>query len=104
MGRDLISLNTREDESISINHSTGRVRGAGSDTVVSVEDAQADGGPSVIIGNAARNHLEGGALDGHIEGRGGDDFLDGAFGTDLLDGGKGNEKCIDGDTLLNCEA
>jgi Ca2+-binding RTX toxin-like protein len=79
-----------------INLTTGRVRTpSGRDTARSIENALTAGGDDTLIGNASANTLHGEKGADHIEGRGGDD---------LLDGGDGFDTCLDGETVLNCEA
>jgi RTX calcium-binding nonapeptide repeat (4 copies) len=39
-----------------------------------------------------------------INGGPGDDFLDGGLGDDLVDGEEGTDRCVNGETLRNCEA
>jgi Ca2+-binding RTX toxin-like protein len=91
-----------------INLTTGRVRTpSGRDTARSMENASGGRRGDKLIGNAAANYLDGSKGDDHIEGRGGDDTLEGGvFGNDddVLDGGDGFDACLDGETILNCEA
>lgn len=69
--------------------------GAGTDTVVNVENIQGGLGDDTLLGNSRNNSLFG---------SNGDDFLDGRLGPDVLDGGNGTDTCVpDGDTLISCE-
>jgi Ca2+-binding RTX toxin-like protein len=107
-GSDTLSWSSaRFGSSSIINLTTGRVRTpSGRDTARSIENASTARGDDTLIGNAAANYLDGSKGDDHIEGRGGDDALEGVFGNDddVLDGGDGFDTCLDGETILNCEA
>lgn len=101
-GRDAILWDGRG--SVSINLTTGRIRGAtGAKTIRSIENASGSFGDDTLIGNGIDNNLEGSQGDDHIEGRGGDDLLSGGTGTDFLDGARGTGRCDFGEAVLNCE-
>jgi Ca2+-binding RTX toxin-like protein len=88
-----------------INLATGHVSTRfGSETVHDVENAEGSIGNDTLIGNGVRNFLIGDGGDDHIEGRGGSDRLLGDIGIDFLDGGVGNDECLNGETVMNCEA
>jgi Ca2+-binding RTX toxin-like protein len=74
------------------------------ETLRSIENASSSRGDDTVIGNAARNVLFSGEGDDNVEGRGGNDLLFADPGTDFLDGGAGTDECLDGETVLNCEA
>jgi Ca2+-binding RTX toxin-like protein len=75
----------------------------GVETFRGIENAVGSHGNDTLIGNAAKNWLDGWRGDDHIEGRAGGDTLLGGDGTDFLDGGGGFDSCRFGKTLLNCE-
>jgi Ca2+-binding RTX toxin-like protein len=91
---------------IVLNLSTAQLEGGsiGSDTARSFESATGTGRADTLIGNAANNVLKGTFGNDQIEGGDGDDLLDGGDSTDLLDGGDGTDECLNGETVLNCEA
>jgi Ca2+-binding RTX toxin-like protein len=57
-----------------------------------------------LIGDREDYNSDGLGGDDHVEGRDGDDFLEGGPGDDSLDGGTGTDTCVEGETVLNCEA
>ncbi len=88
--------------------------GIGDDSLVSIEGALGTLLNDTLIGNAGDNFpLVGDAGDDNISGEAGDDFLDGdAFffglpfelpGDDTLDGGPGQDVCLGGQTVNDCE-
>ena len=89
---------------VSANLTTGQTTGFGEDTLVGIEELEGGAGPDTLIGDDLGNALFGNSGDDHLEGRGGDDVLDGSEGTDFLDGGAGTQdRCSNGETVLNCE-
>jgi Ca2+-binding RTX toxin-like protein len=80
--------------------------GAGSATLIGIENAIGGDFADRITGNSAANALAGGAGNDRVLGRGGNDSLDGGQGSDTLEGGSGNDfllggiKDSGGDTLV----
>jgi Ca2+-binding RTX toxin-like protein len=105
-GSDVIIPILFTTEPVLIDLTAGWVVGGevGSDIVRGVENGSGTQADDTLIGNAADNFFHGNGGDDHIEGREGDDRLLGGAGVDFLDGGIGTDECIDGETLLNCEA
>ena len=89
-----------------IDLTAGEAQGSlvGLDTIALFERAVGTELDDTLIGDSADNVLIGAEGDDHIEGRDGDDELDGREGLDLLDGGPGTDECLNGETVLNCEA
>lgn len=84
---------------------TGEATGQGNDRLFGIENLFSGPGADILIGNDVANDLRGFGGNDQIEGRGGDDSLNGGDDTDTLDGGDGaNDVCINGETVLNCEA
>jgi Ca2+-binding RTX toxin-like protein len=73
------ALNT---QAVIVDLAAGTATGAGTDTLVSIENVEGGLGDDVIRGDALANRLLGGDGDDRLAGRGGDDFLDGGAGTD----------------------
>lgn len=78
--------------------------------LVSIETVFGSGWDDILRGDAGANSLHGHGGKDRIEGRAGDDFLDGGtggqFGTkenDVLDGGDGNDTCVNGERVSDCE-
>ena len=89
---------------VSADLTTGHATGFGEDTLVGVEELEGGAGSDTLIGDDLGNALFGNGGDDHLEGRGGDDVLDGSEGNDFLDGGAGTQdRCSNGETVLNCE-
>ena len=63
--------------------------GAGSDTLVSIENLTGSGFNDKLTGDGGGNVLTGGAGADRLEGGAGNDTLDGGSGSDFLDGGDG---------------
>lgn len=70
--------------------------GAGTDTLVRVENIIASGQNDTISGTANLNRLEGGAGNDVIDGRGGNDTILGGTGDDEIFGGTGADKLVGG--------
>lgn len=66
--------------------------GAGTDTLVNVENLFGSGFDDILRGNAAANVLYGGAANDQLSGREGDDVLFGGDGDDILGGDAGNDR------------
>lgn len=64
-------------------------RGAGIDTLVSIENLIGSGNDDLLAGSSADNRIEGGGGDDTIHAGAGQDALAGGLGDDLLDGGDG---------------
>ena len=89
---------------VSADLTTGHATGVGEDTLAGVEELEGGAGSDVLIGDDLGNALFGSGGDDHLEGRGGDDVLDGSEATDFIDGGAGTQdRCSNGETVLNCE-
>jgi hypothetical protein len=70
----------------------------GNDTVL------AGAGNDTVCGGRGSDDLSGDAGDDWLLGEEGGDDLDGGPGVDRLNGGTSNDMCVDGETLLSCEA
>jgi RTX calcium-binding nonapeptide repeat (4 copies) len=109
-GSDTLSLGEAPTGPTFIDLSTNEIQGDGidSDTIGDIENL--DGTAlmptfdDIFIGNDEDNFFHGNGGDDHLEGRAGDDRLLGGTGVDFLDGGTGTDECLDGETVLNCEA
>lgn len=82
----------------------GTATGQGTDTITEVAGAIGSELADTLTGTDRRNTLTGGAGDDVIAGAGSDDTLDGGDGTDSLDGGSGTDTCLNGETVVGCEA
>jgi Ca2+-binding RTX toxin-like protein len=80
---------------VTIDLSVGTASGEGSDSLVSIEQADGSRFGDTIVGDAGDNVLFG---------LRGDDSLDGGDGTDHLEGGPGTDTCMNGETVSTCEA
>ena len=65
--------------------------GAGTDTLVSIENLQGSTFNDVLTGNSGNNQLVGGKGNDWLYGGGGDDVLNGGIGADRMEGGSGND-------------
>ncbi|MGQ7793183.1 M10 family metallopeptidase C-terminal domain-containing protein [Faunimonas sp. B44] len=65
--------------------------GAGTDTLIAIENLTGSGFGDTLFGNGAANVIRGGAGNDTLGGRNGDDNLVGDAGNDILDGGNGND-------------
>lgn len=112
-GSDTVD-HTHQQAEVTVDLATGTgTKWVGTDTYVSIENAIGSSYDDVIRGDDAANSLAGGLGSDQIEARGGDDILDGGEGVlghvdepenDRLDGGAGNDTCVNGETVTNCEA
>jgi Ca2+-binding RTX toxin-like protein len=115
-GRDIVNFDRFEDSvftGLTIDLAAGTAEGAGSDTLIAIEDVQGSEGPDVIKGDAGDNLLMGFYGDDLLEGLAGDDVLDGDllgddsdFADDSGDGGThiAGDICLDLDEMVNCES
>jgi Ca2+-binding RTX toxin-like protein len=101
---------------------TGTATGDGPDTFTNLEGIHGSNFGDILVGDAADNELfgndgndtlhggtgndvlNGGNGDDSLYGEDGNDYLDGADGIDLLDGGPDFDFCVNGETVINCEA
>jgi len=74
-------------------HNTG---GAGTDTLVSIENLVGSNFGDILTGDASANALNGLGGNDTLNGGFGDDFLFGGFGNDTLNGGFGNDLLVGG--------
>jgi len=65
--------------------------GAGTDTLVAIENLQGSAFDDRLTGNEAANRLSGGDGNDTIDGQGGDDRIEGGPGNDALEGGAGTD-------------
>lgn len=70
--------------------------GAGTDTLIRIENLIGSGQGDTLSGNFNRNRLDGGAGSDVIDGRGGNDTLLGGTGNDDLMGGTGADRLVGG--------
>jgi Ca2+-binding RTX toxin-like protein len=115
-GRDLVNFDRFEDSvftGLTIDLAAGTAEGAGSDTLIAIEDVQGSEGPDVIRGDSGDNLLMGFYDDDMLEGHAGDDVLDGDlpgdgsdFTEDVGDGGThiAGDVCVDLAEMVNCES
>jgi Ca2+-binding RTX toxin-like protein len=76
------------------NGPTGLVLLGGTDTLISIENAEASDYGDSIFGNSGNNELRGRGGDDTIAGSGGNDTLIGGAGFDVLDGGTGVDVAV----------
>lgn len=101
-GRDTVS-HDGHPSGVVVSLRSGTAIGAGSDTLISIENAVGTEHEDEITGDASANHLIGGGGNDVIRGKAGDDVLDGGRGADDLFGGPGGDTCINGETHSQCE-
>ncbi len=82
----------------------GTATGQGTDTVTEVAVVIGSEFGDTLIGNDRGNTLNGGPGDDALFGNEGNDTLDGGEGTDTLDGGPRTDTCLNGETVIACEA
>ena len=82
----------------------GTATGHGTNTLVTIEDAEGSVHNDVLLGNGKSNLMIGLEGDDSISGLGRRDFLLGDAGYDTLNGGPGFDDCIDGEVIFACEA
>ena len=63
-----------------------------------------DAGNDTVLGGGGNDGLNGWTGDDRLYGEAGNDYLDGADGIDFLDGGPDSDYCVNGETVVNCEA
>ncbi|HEX8669006.1 MAG TPA: matrixin family metalloprotease [Allosphingosinicella sp.] len=68
--------------------------GAGTDTLVSIENVTGSSVSDTLTGSTAANTLDGGAGDDILSGGDGNDVLNGGAGTDKMTGGLGNDTFV----------
>lgn len=97
-GRDFIAFASSSDTAgVVIDLAAGLASARGADgtriehRIDGFEKASASRHDSVLLGDAAKNSLQGSLGDDRIEGRGGNDSLDGASGDDRISGGAGDD-------------
>ena len=113
-GRDTVSYR-RAANAVSVNLGNGTAEGAGSDTLIDIENVDGskfgdvlhgdefknslDGraGPDEIYGHSGADFILGGAGDDLLFGQNGNDVIRGGSGKDQLDGGAGDDVCKGGD-------
>lgn len=100
-GRDQAAYFTARSPVV-VDLEAGTAEGAGSDTLVDIEDLVGSGGDDSLRGDADANVIDGGSGSDGIEGRDGDDTLIGSAGDDAADGGLGTDAC-DAETESGCE-
>ena len=64
---------------------------------------QADAMPNIVRGNEGNDRLFGDRGADELFGGAGDDTLEGCRGVNSLDGGDGEDECLSGALILNCE-
>jgi len=82
----------------------GTATGQGTDTIAEVTGVIGSEFADTLTGNDRRNTLIGGGGDDSLFGNEGEDTLDGGDGADTLDGGPGTDTCLNGETVVGCEA
>jgi Ca2+-binding RTX toxin-like protein len=63
-----------------------------------------NGGNDSLSGGDGNDSLNGGNGNDSLYGEAGNDYLDGADGIDFLDGGPDFDFCVNGESVINCEA
>lgn len=89
-GSDTVSYRS-SDQGLNVNLAKGTATGAGTDTLVDVENLDGSRFKDVIHGNELGNRLDGRSGPDEIYGHGGRDFIFGRGGNDLLFGQRGND-------------
>ncbi len=123
-GNDTVNF-ASSTQGVKVDLKAGTATGAGTDTLMSIENAKgtnkADnirgsdgpntlngrGGPDVIHGLAGRDVITGGSGNDFLVGGDGGDTITGGPGKDQLDGGKGHDTCKGGpdpDSWTGCES
>ena len=82
----------------------GTATGEGVDTISGIASVDGSDFADTLTGDQRRNTLNGAGGDDAILGNEAPDTLDGGEGVDTLDGGQGDDTCLNGETLLDCEA
>jgi Ca2+-binding RTX toxin-like protein len=107
---------------ITANLATGTGTGDGTDTFANLEGIHGgnfgdtlsgdtadnelfgNDGNDTLYGGGGNDSLNGGNGDDNLYGEAGNDYLDGADGVDFIDGGPDFDTCINGESIINCEA
>jgi Ca2+-binding RTX toxin-like protein len=90
---------------VAVDLAAGTATGEGTDTLTGIENVNGSGDfGDTLTGDTQSNVLLGSGGDDSVIGGDGDDELDGGDGTDALDGGIGTDTCLNGETIVNCEA
>jgi Ca2+-binding RTX toxin-like protein len=100
---DTVDL-TSASAGVVVDLAAGTATGNGVDTLSGIGSVDGSAFDDTITGDQRRNTLNGAAGDDTILGNEGPDTLDGGEGVDSLDGGQGDDSCLNGETLLDCEA
>jgi Ca2+-binding RTX toxin-like protein len=95
-GTDTVSYRS-SDEAVNVNLANETASGAGTDTLVEVENVDGSRFKDVIQGNELGNRLDGRSGPDEIDGHGGQDVIFGRDGGDLLGGQRGNDVLKGGD-------
>ncbi|MDD2727815.1 cadherin domain-containing protein [Malikia sp.] len=96
-GDDLADFSDAAAGFVSVNLATGKAKGDGADTLISIEDVIGSEGDDTIVGSTADNELTGGLGDDSLGGGGGSDVLYAGTGDDTVDGGDGDDLIVGGD-------
>ena len=94
-GKDTAQFSSRNNK-IRLTTTKWQKTGDGKDRLVSIENVNGGGGKDKIIGNNAKNVLNGEAGDDYLSGGGNHDVLIGGKGNDRLIGGKGSDTMTGG--------
>lgn len=90
---------------VTVDLAAGTATGEGTDTLTGIENVFGSGDfGDTLMGDGLDNTLLGSGGDDSVSGSDGNDELDGGDGTDALDGGIGTDTCLNGETIVNCEA
>jgi Ca2+-binding RTX toxin-like protein len=90
---------------VTVDLAAGTATGEGTDTLTGIENVFGSGNfGDTLTGDTQDNALFGSGGDDSVSGGDGNDDLDGGNGTDALDGGIGTDTCLNGETIVNCEA
>jgi Ca2+-binding RTX toxin-like protein len=103
-GLDFASF-ARSPGPVTVDLAAGTATGEGTDTLTGIENVFGSGNfGDTLTGDTQDNALFGSGGDDSVSGGDGNDDLDGGNGTDALDGGIGTDTCLNGETIVNCEA
>jgi Ca2+-binding RTX toxin-like protein len=103
-GVDFVSF-ARSPAPVTVDLAAGTATGEGTDTLTGIENVFGSGNfGDTLTGDTQDNALFGSGGDDSVSGGDGNDDLDGGNGTDALDGGIGTDTCLNGETIVNCEA
>ncbi|MDB5658124.1 MAG: hypothetical protein JWS10_739 [Cypionkella sp.] len=97
-GTDLAIYSGSSDATVNLSLTGAQVTGAGTDTLLNIENVTSGSGNDKLTGSSFANSLSAGAGSDSLYGGAGNDSLTGGAGNDLIDGGGGSDFAIYGGT------